>query len=567
MWLALSIASVVLAAVTCFQLSRILREDHTAMPMQTSLDAIPGSLLDTDTAHRTYTITRGEKFLGPVASGNGGVPKAPLVLASLTSLIAGFLGLGAGVIGLVLLRAMLGREEREKKLVEAELQAERNSQERSIFLANMSHEIRTPMNAILGFNELLEGELREPRHRQYSKSIRLSATSLLQIMNDMLDMSRIEAGVMELHLEPTDLRGVCEFVHAVFAESVLRKNLKLECNIAEDLPRALLVDRIRLRQILMNVVGNAINSTARGTIRVRVDWQKGNSRTHINLDVEVADTGTGIPPDRLDSIFKPFGRAGSHDEQESQGAGLGLAIVSRLTQAMGGTITARSVVGQGAVFHLRFPNIEVSTRVPASEERRLDKAGDLDDLDPAVVLVADDNEENRELMAGMFAGSRHKLEFATDGLEAVSKAQSLRPNLILLDIRMPGLDGRAALAQIRATPGLELVTVIAVTASALLDEEAGLRASFDGHLRKPFSKRELFAEVSQFLPRRGKAKTGVEPEVNTPFVVPASPELVAELHRLIAEEWPGIRDSFAINETRSFARKLENLAQHWPCPT
>jgi CheY-like chemotaxis protein len=429
----------------------------------------------------------------------------------------------------------------------------------------MSHEIRTPMNAILGFTELLEGELRDDRQRQYLKSIRLSAISLLQLINDLLDMSQMEAGVMELRPEPTDLRGMCEFVHTVFAEPVKRKHLKLECQVVEDLPRALLLDRIRFRQILINLVGNAINFTDRGTVCVGVDWEREISSSHITVNVDIEDTGVGIPPDKLEFIFKPFVQVGTPHSKDKQGTVLGLAIVSRLIQAMGGTITATSVLGRGSIFHLRLPNIPISTRSPPSEEKQLDQEGDFDELEPSLVLVADDNEENRQLIAGMFSGSRHQLEFARDGLEAVSKARTLQPDIILLDIRMPGVDGREAFAQIRATPGLELMAIIAVTASAMIEDEATLRGRFNGYLRKPFSKRELFAEVSEFLPRRSKAGEARVPSSGLKGASPAAQELVRELRRLFAEEWPMIRDNLAINETKSFARKLQSLARNWSC--
>src|SRR6185295_252325 len=179
----------------------------------------------------------------------------------------------------------------------------------------MSHEIRTPMNAILGFSELLETDLKETRHHQYLKSIRASSASLLQLINDILDMSKVEAGVMELHPEPTDAREICEFLRTVFAEPAARKGVKFECKAAEDLPHALLVDRLRLRQILVNLVGNAVKFTDRGNIYTRILWEKQPTSSHITLLIEVQDTGVGIPQDKLEAIFKPFVQAGAHRDK------------------------------------------------------------------------------------------------------------------------------------------------------------------------------------------------------------------------------------------------------------
>jgi signal transduction histidine kinase/CheY-like chemotaxis protein len=513
------------------------------------------------------------KMPGHLVSSHVAVTRAQLLRASLTSLIAGIMGIGAGLFAFWIARLMLDQKEREQALVEAKLQAERSSQEKTVFLANMSHEIRTPMNSILGFSELLEGELREPKQRQYLKSIRSSAGSLLQLINDILDMSKIEAGVMELKPEPTNPHEVCEFILAVFAEAAARKHVTLECRGVDDLPRALLLDRIRLRQILVNLVGNAVRFTDWGSINVRLKWEKEESSSHITLIIEVQDTGVGIPRDKLESIFKPFVQAGAHREKEKQGTGLGLSIVRGLTEAMGGTMVAESEQGHGATFRVRLPNIPVSARLAASEQTPLEKDGDFNDLEPALVLVVDDNEDNCQLIASMFAGSDHRLEFGSDGFQAVSKARALRPDLILLDLRMPGLDGREAFAQIRKSPGLELTPIIAVTASTLLEEQRDLEERFSAHLRKPFSKHELFTELSHFLPRR--AKPDVSPEagetasaMGTDPALPAlaPPELKEELNRLIAEEWPTIRDNLAINETKIFAGKLEVLAQRWHCP-
>ena len=347
------------------------------------------------------------------------------------------------------------------------MQAEHSNQEKTVFLANMSHEIRTPMNAILGFSELLQGDLREPKHRQYLQSIRSSADSLLLLINDILDMSKIEAGVMELHPEPTDLREICDFVHTLFSEPAAKKELKLECHVVENFPHALLIDRIRLRQILINLVGNAVKFTDKGGVEVRVTWEKQQTSSHITLVIEVQDTGVGIPQDRLDAIFKPFVQAGAHREKEKQGTGLGLSIVKRLTEIMGGTVTVASVMEQGSAFHLRFPNVPISARLPASEKSSPTGEVDFNELRPATLLVVDDNDTNCELIAGMFAGSHHRLVFGSSGEEAVAKARELKPDVLLLDVRMPGMDGDEALAEIRKMPGLEFLPVIAVTASNL----------------------------------------------------------------------------------------------------
>ncbi len=363
--------------------------------------------------------------------------------------------MGAGLIALWLSYVAVRHQQRERELVDAKLQAEHSNREKTIFLANMSHEIRTPMNAILGFSELLQGDLREPKHKQYLQSIRTSAGSLLMLINDILDMSKIEAGVMELRPEPTDLREICDFLHTLFSEPAAKKGLKLQCIVSENLPAALLMDRIRLRQVLVNLVGNAVKFTDKGGIEVRVSWEKQATSSQITLIIEIQDTGVGIPKDKLDTIFKPFVQAGTHRDKEKQGTGLGLSIVKRLTEIMGGTVTVASVMEQGSAFSLRFPDAPISTRLAASEKSSLQEEVDFNELRPASLLVVDDNQTNCELIAGLFVGTHHRLVFGYNGQEAVNMARDIKPDILLLDVRMPGMDGRQALAEIRKTPGLE----------------------------------------------------------------------------------------------------------------
>ncbi len=651
-WLTLSVASVLLAAITWGQLSSKLADAREAVSIQADLDAILKLLLDTETAQRGFTITGDATFLDPLStvatnlpkrfehllqvakndgtmiqrvselramaelsldhqqrvvvarrtkgaqsaadiivagegkrlmerirvqvadirgmrsdliSDEGGIARSQLLRASLTSLVAGILGIGAGLFAFWLSRVMLLQQARERELVEAKLEAERSSREKTAFLANMSHEIRTPMNAILGFSELLGEELTSPKHRQYLHSIRTSAGSLLQLINDILDMSKIEAGLMELRLEPTDPREICDFLHTVFSEAAAKKGVRLECKVAADLPRALLLDRIRLRQVLVNLVGNAVKFTDQGNISVRVQWEKQETSSHVTLLLEVQDTGVGIPAEKLDAIFKPFVQAGAHREKEKQGTGLGLSIVRRLTEMMGGTVTAASVPGQGSAFSLRFPNIAISSRLAAAEKLEAGGAVDFNELRASTLLVVDDNEVNCQLVAGMFAQSQHRLIFGASGFDAIRLAREQKPDVILMDIRMPGMDGREALTEIRKIPGLEVTPIIAVTASSLMSEEADLKQRFSGYVRKPFSKQELFNELAHYLPRQTPG---------TPVLLaapadepPAARELVAELQRLMKGEWPAVRDSLAVNETKAFAAKLDALGARWNSPS
>jgi signal transduction histidine kinase/CheY-like chemotaxis protein len=487
-----------------------------------------------------------------------------LFRASLMSLGAGILGLGAGIYAFRLSRVTLKHQQRERDLTAAKLAAEHNNEKKNIFLANMSHEIRTPMNAILGFSELLRDELSEPAQRQYAQAILISANSLLTLINDVLDVSKIEAGVMVLRPEPTDPREICDLVHALFAETAAKKGIKLQCQVTAETPRSLLVDRVRLRQILMNVVGNAVKFTDAGSVETRVSTVRQPDSSRVTLVIEVQDTGTGIPPDKLGAIFKPFAQAGAHRDKENQGSGLGLAIVKRLVELMGGTVTVASIPGQGSAFHLRFPDIPISARLASSARKQSIVEADFDDLRAATFLVVDDNVLNCQLIAGMFAGTHHRLAFASTGEEALAKVREIKPEIILLDNRLPGISGQEALLEIRKIAGLELVPIIAVTASALLEGEVSLKDQFSGYVRKPFTRGELFKELSEFLPAQPVVEQSTEPPSG--ITGPVAPELVACLRKLLKHPWPVIRDSVGINESRDFASNLSELGGRWRCP-
>src|SRR5947209_4921163 len=297
--------------------------------------------------------------------------------------LAGLLGFGTGMFALYFYRIDYRRERAQRKMLEERLHAEEAMKEKSAFLANMSHEIRTPMNAILGFSELLEPEGLTPKQSQYVRAIRDSGASLLQLINDILDLSKIEAGRLELHPDPTDLRDSCEFLRTVFGEQAARKSLQLHFELAPNLPPALLLDHVRLRQVLVNLLGNAIKFTERGYVKTRVSWQKQNGGSIGTLLIDVEDTGMGIAPGKLKEIFKAFVQAADSDRDgEIHGTGLGLTIARRLTEMMKGTLSVESKEGQGSIFHLRFAGVPVSARLSVGDHAEPEGAVDFNDFAP-----------------------------------------------------------------------------------------------------------------------------------------------------------------------------------------
>jgi signal transduction histidine kinase/DNA-binding response OmpR family regulator len=488
--------------------------------------------------------------------------------------IAGLLGVGAGVFALYFYRIDYYQERGRRQLLEEKLHAEQSVREKSAFLANMSHEIRSPMNAILGFSELLEPDGLTPKQAQYVRAIRDSGAALLHLINDILDLSKLEAGKLELHPEPTDMRDSCGFLRTVFGQQAVTKSLQLQFEISPALPRALMLDRLRLRQVLVNLLSNAIKFTERGRVKTCVFWESQEDGRSGTLLIDVEDSGIGIPAAELEEVFKPFVQAESPRTVEKEGSGIGLTIVKRLTELMGGSLTVDSKVGEGTAFHLSFPNVPVSGRLPVGDHAEPGGAVDFNDFAPATLLVVDDNPTNRAYLAGIFDKTHHRVHFATNGQEALACLQKTKFDMVLLDIRMPVMDGRTALAEIRKQASLASLPVIAVTASSNAGEEMELQSQFSGYIRKPFSRQTLFVELAQFLQREspGNGPEGQIAGVTLKSMVTFSPdqaaqwrELALELRRQEAAEWPTLRDTLAVNETRVFAHNLFTLGQAAQC--
>ncbi len=488
--------------------------------------------------------------------------------------IAGLLGVGAGVFALYFYRVDYYQERGRRQLLEEKLHAEQSVREKSAFLANMSHEIRSPMNAILGFSELLEPDGLTPKQAQYVRAIRDSGASLLHLINDILDLSKLEAGKLELHPDPTDMRDSCQFLRTVFGQQALTKSLQLQFELSSNLPRALMLDRLRLRQVLVNLLSNAIKFTERGHVKARVSWESQEDGHSGTLLIDVEDSGIGIAAEELEEVFKPFVQAEAPQATEKEGTGIGLTIVQRLTELMGGSLTVNSEVGQGTVFHLRFPNVPVSGRLPVGDHAAPGGAVDFNDFAPATLLVVDDNPTNRAYMAGIFEKTHHHVRFANNGREALAALGQARPDVVLLDLRMPVMDGCTALAEIRKQARLASLPVIAVTASSKVGEEVELQRQFSGYIRKPFSRQTLFVALAQFLQRASPGNGVEQPNLGqtlkrislpSPDQAAQWQKLAFELRRREAAEWPTLRDSLAVNETRAFAHNLFTLGQAAYC--
>jgi len=394
------------------------------------------------------------------------------------------------------------------------------SRAKSEFLANMSHEIRTPMNGIIGMQSLALGASDAEDRTGYLEAAQNSAYSLLAILNDILDVSKIEAGRLDIHRAPFSIRGAVDEVLQLVRHRAHDKGLQLVTNISGTTPDALVGDVVRIRQILTNLVGNAVKFTDRGRVEVRVDSRPSES-DQLLLDVSVIDTGIGIRPEHKDVIFEAFRQADSSTTRQYGGTGLGLTISARLVAIMGGTIAVDSTFGEGSQFRFTIPcklaaRESVATPAmspgapPPSAPRRLR------------ILLAEDNTVNQRLAKRLLEKRGHEVSIAGDGKQAVEAAMLTPPyDLILMDVQMPVMDGLEATRAIRRMENRQLssVPIVAMTAFAMkADRERCLAAGMNGHLAKPIDPAELSATVESYAKQAfsGQLATAVSNQHSAP---------------------------------------------------
>lgn len=399
------------------------------------------------------------------------------------------------------------------ELREANARLEEISRLKSDFLANMSHELRTPMNAIIGFSELLSETPLAEEQLDYTRTIAQSATSLLTLINDILDLAKIEAGKLELERLPFDLAEVVGNVAAMFKIPAREKGVVVASRIDSRIPKRIMGDSNRLRQVLINLTGNAMKFTEQGGIDILVDYER-EAAGQIVSRFSVRDSGIGIPADRVEAIFEKFTQADGSTTRKYGGTGLGLAICLQLVELMGGHLTVESEVGKGSTFSFVIPLEEAPAEIISITEHK--EAGREKIFSGGRILLVEDNAVNQRLAGILITREGYEVEVASDGAEALEHLRHQTFDLVLMDVQMPNMDGMEATRRIRkieADPALrqgyvglrnlqQPLVIVGLTAHARKeDETACYEAGMNGFLTKPIIKAKLAMILSEMMPQ------------------------------------------------------------------
>lgn len=400
--------------------------------------------------------------------------------------------------------------QRTEQLEETMQKALAASRAKSEFLANISHELRTPMNGVIGMIEILLEENPAPRQREYLETAHGCANTLLSLLNDILDLSKIEAGRMLLEKIPVDIAAVAGDCVRSLSGQAKAKEIDLKLELAPDLPSRVVGDPLRLRQVLYNLLSNAVKFTERGSVQLKVYLRKASVPGQATIAYEVIDTGVGIPADKLAAIFEEFTQVDGSISRKYGGTGLGLAITQRLVALHGGRLTVQSELGVGSCFRVELPGVECAPHHQAGSPVHDTGAAatSLGGIPKLRVLLAEDNLVNQKVVTAVLRKRGYLVDVAANGREALTRLEGRPYDLVLMDVQMPELDGIEAARAIRSNDRWRNLPIVAMTAHAMTgDRERCLEAGMNDYLSKPVAPAHLIETVEAY----GRRSAGATP--------------------------------------------------------
>ncbi len=458
-------------------------------------------------------------------------------------------------------------KEAQLNLEKAIKEAERANKAKSEFLANMSHEIRTPLNAVIGFAELLESQIKNQKQKKYLHSIKSGGRNLLMLISDILDLSKIEAGKMELHFEPVNLEYLVEEIKQIFSMKIEKKSLTFETYVDPNLPSHVFLDEVRLRQVLFNLVGNAIKFTQKGSIKLKFYFlEKYND--FIDMKITVEDTGIGIPEEQQTEIFKAFKQQAGQSTRKYGGTGLGLTISKKLIESMGGAIFVKSKVGEYTIFKVILNQIKIAKIAKKEKSQELEQYNIV--FEKANVLVIDRIKENRDLIKANFNDTPINIISAENAEKAVPLINGRKLDLIILDVNIHDVNNCKISAFLEQVSLKNKPPVIVMSATFIDKTNCTLNIDFDAFLAKPMRRSELFAITSKFLKHKKipVENTGKKLKNIGDFAVQLRKRsdyklFIKKIDEEILPLWQkAVRDELS-DDIELFTDKLKNLAQNY----